>query len=117
VVDSIIIQSSPNCGPAPVGAALSAIAHDDSKIFVTTQFGNSLVVASTSTKQILETIPFSTPRSFGVKMNHDGSRVYVACANLQDQPGRVYVIDGFDFTKVDSVDVGLNSYGLNWHQH
>ncbi len=118
VVDSIIIQSSPNCNTsAPVGATLSAIAHDDSKIFVTTQFGNSLVVASTSTKQILETIPFSTPRSFGVKMNHDGTRVYVACANLQDQPGRIYVIDAINLVKLDSIDVGLNSYGLYWHQH
>ncbi len=117
VVDSIMIQGSPNCGPAPVGAALSAIAHDDSKIFVTTQFGNSLVVASTSTKQILATIPFSTPRSFGVRLNHDGSRVYVACANVQDQPGRIYVIDGINLVKLDSIDVGLNSFGLFWHEH
>ncbi len=121
VVDSIIIPAMANPVNDPNGVAtgptLSVISHDDSKIFVTTQWGNSLVVASTSTGAILKEIKFSTPRPFGVKMNHDGSRVYVACANVQDQPGRVYVIDGINLIKLDSVNVGLNSYGLYWHQH
>ena len=121
VVDSIIIPVTPNPANDPSGTAtgptLSAISHDDSKIFVTTQWGNSLVVASTSTGTILADIPFSTPRPFGVKTNHDGSRVFVACANITGQPGRVYVIDGINLVKLDSVDVGLNSFGLFWHQH
>ena len=119
VVDSIIIPyigGGSGC-TGVAGPSLSAISHDDSKIFVTTQCGNSLVVARTSDGQILADIPFSAPLSFGVKMNHDGSRVYVACANLPGQPGRVYVIDGNSLEKLDSVDVGLNSFGLFWHQH
>lgn len=116
VVDSIVLPITADClSAAPVGAALSAISHDDSKIFVTTQFGNSVIVVNTATKQVLAQIPFSTPRSFGVKINGDGSRVYVACANLQDQPGRIYVIDGINLVKLDSIDVGWNSYGLYWH--
>lgn len=118
VVDSIVLPITADCNSAaPVGAALSAISHDDSKIFVTTQYGNNLIVASTASKQVLAQIPFSTPRSFGVKMNGDGSRVYVACANLQNQPGRIYVIDAINMVKIDSIDVGLNSYGLYWHAH
>ncbi len=118
VVDSIIIPvvAAGGCS-GPAGPTLLAISHDDSKIFVTTQCGNSLVVARTSDGQILEDIPFSIERPFGVKMNHDGSRVYVACANVQGQPGRVYVIDGINLVKLDSIDVGLNSFGLYWHQH
>lgn len=118
VVDSIMIPIVPAGGCAsPAGPTLSAISHDDSKIYVTTQCGNSLVVARTSDGAILADIPFSIQRPFGVKLNHDGSRVYVACANVQDQPGRVYVIDGVKLVKLDSVDVGLNSYGLYWHAH
>ncbi|MGH8015004.1 MAG: YncE family protein, partial [Candidatus Zixiibacteriota bacterium] len=117
VIDSILIPiTSGGCSPA--GPTLSVLSHDDSKIYVTTQCGNSLVVANTSTKQILADIPFSTPRPFGVKINHDGSRVYVACANALDgQTGRIYVIDGINLVKIDSIDVGLNSYGLFWHAH
>lgn len=117
VVDSILIPYTVGCANAPAGPTLSALAHDDSKIFVTTQCGNSLVVARISDGQILADIPFSIQRPFGVKLNHDGSRVYVACANVQDQPGQVYIIDGVNLIKLDSIDVGLNSYGLYWHEH
>jgi DNA-binding beta-propeller fold protein YncE len=118
VVDSIVLPVSADClSSSPVGAALSAISHDDSKIYVTTQFGNNLIVVNTANKNVLAQIPFDIPRSFGVKLNGDGSRVYVACANLQGQPGRVYVIDAINLVKVDSIDVGLNSYGLYWHSH
>lgn len=118
VVDSIMIPIVPAGGcTGPAGPTLSAIAHDDSKIYVTTQCGNSLVVARTSDGAILRDIPFSIQRPFGVKLNHDGSKVFVACANAQDQPGRIYVIDGVNLEKIDSIDVGLNSYGLYWHEH
>ena len=117
VVDSIPMPVTPVCGYAPSGPTLSVLTHDDKKIFVTTQCGNSLIVASTQTKSILTTIDFSIDRPFGVKINHAGTKVFVACANVQDQPGEIYVIDAVNLVKLDSLGVGLNSFGLFWHEH
>ncbi|HEX2897994.1 MAG TPA: YncE family protein [candidate division Zixibacteria bacterium] len=117
VIDSVLIPFVAGCNYSPNGPTMSTIAHDDSKVYVTTQCGNSLVVISTATRQIITTILFSTDRAFGVTQNHDGSRVYVACANADGQPGRIYVIDGVNLEKLDSIDVGINSFGLYWHEH
>lgn len=117
VIDSVLIPQVAGCNYSPTGPTMSAIAHDDSKVYVTTQCGNSLVVISTATRQIIATIPFSIDRPFGVKLNHDGSKVFVACANVDGQPGRIYVINGVNLVKIDSIDVGINPFGLYWHEH
>ncbi|MEE8404621.1 MAG: hypothetical protein V3S17_04455, partial [candidate division Zixibacteria bacterium] len=114
IVDSVDIPvgvSSPLAGPT-----LLAISPNNEVVFVTTQIGNSVVAFNTSTGNILADIPFSTPSPFGICMSDDGSRVYVACIGLTDGNGRVYVIDGATYAKVDSIDVGELSYGLVWQK-
>lgn len=114
VIDSMIIPFvvDPNHTTAS-GPTLMAISPDNSKLFVTTQFGDVVVVVDLLT-QVKIQIPLSTPRPFGVKMNASGTKVFVACVNETNQPGRIYVIDGNTLLKIDSVDVGLNSFALAW---
>lgn len=96
------------------GPTLMAISPDNDVIYLTTRGGNSLVAFRVSTKQILANIPFSTPAPFGITISDDGSRIYVACVNLPTKQGRIYVIDGLTQTKIDSIDVGRESFGLIW---
>jgi DNA-binding beta-propeller fold protein YncE len=92
-----------------------ALAPDNDVVFVTTQFGNSIVVFRASTKEILADIPVATTGPFGITMSDDGSRVYAACRGVGlNEQGRVYVIDGESYVKLDSLDVGTASFGLIW---
>lgn len=113
-IDSIeipIMVSDPLAGPT-----LMAVSPDDQVVFVTTQVGSSVVVFSTATGSILADIPLSTPNPFGITMSDDGSRIYVACVGTPITDGRVYVINGNTFAKVDSLNVGGQSFGLVWHR-
>jgi DNA-binding beta-propeller fold protein YncE len=113
-VDSVEI---PVMGSDPVaGPSLMAVSPNDQVVFVTTQGGNSVVAFSTATGAILADIYFSTPYPFGITMTDDGSRVYVACVGTSISNGRVYVIDGNTFAIVDSLEVGIQSFGLVWHR-
>lgn len=114
IVDSVDIPVG--VSSALAGPTLLAISPNNEVVFVTTQIGNSVVAFNTSTGNILADIPFSTPSPFGICMSDDGSRVYVACIGLTDGNGRVYVIDGATYAKVDSIDVGNLSYGLVWQK-
>ena len=98
------------------GPTLMAISPDDDVVYVTNQLGNSMVAFRVSTKEILANIPFETVRTFGISMSDDGSRVYVAAIGepAVGNHGRVYIIDGTNQTKIDSLDVGNQSYGLIW---
>jgi DNA-binding beta-propeller fold protein YncE len=73
------------------------------------------VVIDPHTKAVLANIPFATPLTFGVNISDDNTRAYVACANEQDQRGRVYVIDTGTFKKIDSLLVGKNPYMAHYH--
>ena len=113
-IDSMIIPYTPDPNHLTTsGPTLMAISPDNSKLFVTTQFGNVVVVVDLNPKSMTQ-IPLSTPRPFGIKMNADGSKVFVACVNESNMPGSIYVIDGNTLMKIDSVVVGLNSFSLAW---
>ncbi|MBK7142364.1 MAG: beta-propeller fold lactonase family protein [bacterium] len=119
IVDSIMIPFSKTAeGPGKfAGPTLMDMTSDDSQLWVTTQWGNSVVVIDPQTKAVLANIPFSTPLAFGVNISDDDSRAYVACANEPDQRGRVYVINTTTFQKVDSILVGKNSFMAHYHAH
>lgn len=112
IVDSVDIPVVPTASPA--GPTLMAVSPDNRVVYVTTQWGNSVVAVDMITKQVLADIPLSVGRSFGITMSDDGSRIYVAATNLQNQTGRIYVLDGATNTMIDSLDVGTNSFGIYW---
>jgi YVTN family beta-propeller protein len=118
VVDSIIIPFDKSQeGPGKfAGPTLMDMTSDDSQLWVTTQWGNSVVVIDPPTKQVLADITFGTPLAFGVNISDDDSRAYVACANAPGELGRVYVINTETFAKVDSLLVGKNSYMAHYHR-
>lgn len=112
IVDSVAI---PSAGPGNVaGPTLLAITPDDGTVFVTTQAANSIVAINTATMQVVADIPVAAKSPFGIAVSDDGSRVYVACVGETSGHGRVYVIDARNYTKVDSIDVGVESFGLAW---
>jgi len=117
IVDSMAIPVTGHSGMA--GPMLMAISPDGSKVFVTTQMGNTLVVFNPVTKAVLANLHFETDSPFGVVVSDDGSRVYVTCVGdaFPFSRGRVYVIDGVTLAKLDSLDVGNQCYGIAWHAH
>lgn len=116
MLDSIAVPPS-GLGGEPGGPCLLRLSPDGSKLYVTTQRDNQLIVISTATRQIIKTITFSTPESFGVYTNDDGTRVYVACVNNANQNGRIYIINGINDTVLDSITVGKNPYMVHFHDH
>lgn len=119
IVDSIMIpfDKSQEGASKSAGPTLMDITSNDSQLWVTTQWGNSVVVINPQTKAVLANIHFSTPLAFGVNISDDDSRAYVACANQPDQQGRVYVINTQTFQKIDSILVGRNPYMAHYHGH
>lgn len=115
IVDSILNIPVDTTGTAFIfGPTLLAVSPDNDVVFVTTQGGNSVVAMRVSTNDTLANIPFSTPNPFGITMSDDGSRIYAACVGSAAGHGRVYVIDGSSYAKLDSIDVGKESFGLIW---
>ncbi|MFQ5607664.1 MAG: lactonase family protein [Candidatus Zixiibacteriota bacterium] len=96
------------------GPTLLAVSPDNDLVYLTTRGGNTVVVFRVSTMTVLAQIPLSVPYPFGIDISDDGSMVYVACVNTPTKQGRIYAIDGVTFAKVDSVDVGGESFGLAW---
>lgn len=117
IVDSIMIpfDHSHEGASKSAGPTLMDMTSDDNQLWVTTQWGNSVVVIDPHTKTVLANIPFSTPLAFGVNISDDNTRAYVACANESDQRGRVYVINTGTFQKIDSLLVGKNPYMAHYH--
>ncbi len=113
IVDSMTIPHVDPVGGNYFGPTLMTVSPDNSVIYTTTQWSNRVVGVNLETHEIVGDLSFETPRSFGISVSDDGSRVYVACVNVPVTGiGRVYAIDTRTFTKVDSVDVGKNSMGL-----
>lgn len=117
IVDSIMIPfSKAEEGSGKfAGPTLMDMTSDDSQLWVTTQWGNSVVVINPQTKAVLANISFATPLAFGVNISDDDSRAYIACANGFDQQGRVYIINTQTFQKVDSLLAGKNPYMAHFH--
>lgn len=112
VVDSIDVPVTP--GGLIYGPTLMAVHPNNTVVFVTTRGGNSVVAVDFATRQVVADIPLSTRFPFGITMSDDGSRVYAACVGEPFGTGMVYVIDGDSYTKVDSITVGAESFGLIW---
>jgi DNA-binding beta-propeller fold protein YncE len=112
IVDSISIPVRATTEPA--GPTLLAVSPDNDVVFVTTQFGNSVVAVRVSTKEVLADIPLSAIGPFGISMSDDGSRVYAACVSPGKAHAYTYVIDGNTYAKLDSLAVGQLNYGLIW---
>jgi DNA-binding beta-propeller fold protein YncE len=117
IVDSIMIpfDRSQEAAGKFAGPTLMDMTSNDAQLWVTTQWGNSVVVINPTTKQILADIPFGTPLAFGVNISDDDSRAYIACAGAPGENGRVYIIDTQTFTKVDSLLVGRNPFMAHYH--
>lgn len=113
VIDSVEIPGTIQ-GSETDGPTLLTISPDNSHLFITTRMNNFIAVVQTNPLQFVTTIEHETPVSFGIDISDDGSRVYAACINPHGAQGRIYVIDGNTFDKVDSIDVGKDSFGLRW---
>jgi YVTN family beta-propeller protein len=112
IVDSVDIPI--HATGEPSGPTLLAVLPDNDVVFASTQFGNSIVAVRMSTGDILLDSPVATLGPFGITMSDDGSRVYAASRGLKGDHGRVYVFDAINFTKIDSIDVGEENFGLIW---
>lgn len=117
VVDSIMIPfDNSQQGPGKfAGPTLLAMTEDNSQLWVSTYWGNSVVVVNPATKAVLANIPFATPSPFGVHLSDDQTRAYVACANAPNQRGRIYIINTLNLQKVDSIEAGRNPYMVHFH--
>ncbi len=112
IIDSVDI---PNNGLGFIsGPTLLAVSPDNSHVFVTTRLNNTITVIKTNPLELVTEIAHETPASFGIDISDDGSRIYAACINTPSTRGRIYVIDGKTFEKIDSLDVGRESFGLRW---
>lgn len=113
VIDSIMIPLASL--RTPFGPTLMLLSPDNTTLWVTNQWANSVSVINTTSRKVIADIIFEAGLAFGITQSGDGSRVYVACANVPGGAGRIYAIDGVTFEKTDSVDVGLNSFGIVWN--
>jgi YVTN family beta-propeller protein len=114
IVDSINIPVNSKSPSGTHGPTLMTVSPDNRKLYVTTQWGNSVVVVDLMTKQTLADIAFSANRPFGITMSSDGSRIYTCCVNSGQPNGWVYAINGNTDTKIDSLQVGQEPFGLIW---
>ncbi len=114
IVDSIIIPVDDGNEEGRRGPTYMTILPDNNTLFVTSQRATKVSVVKLATREVVKTIDFETPYSFGISSSSDGSRVYVSCTNARPAKGRVYVIDAATYEKVDSVTVGSEPYGLIW---
>ncbi|MFQ5498538.1 MAG: hypothetical protein ACE5FH_02595 [Candidatus Zixiibacteriota bacterium] len=113
IVDSIDIEHI-HSDRMPHGPTLMTVAPDNDVVWVTTQWSDHVFAVRRSDKATVAEHHLSVGRCFGITMSSDGSRVYAASVNFQNQPGRVYIFDGPTYAKIDSIDVGTNSFGLIW---
>jgi YVTN family beta-propeller protein len=97
----------------PAGPTLVELSPDDAYLYVTTQWDNSIIILRLATRTVFE-YPVEVGRTFGVTATDDGSRVYVTAAGVQNDFGRVYVIDGKTRNLIDSLNVGRNPFGIRW---
>jgi DNA-binding beta-propeller fold protein YncE len=113
IVDSIYLPINFDHVDDPAGPTLVELSPDDAYLYVTTQWDNSVIIVRLATRTVVE-YPVAVGRTFGVTATSDGSRVYIAAANVQNQNGRIYVLDGHSFDLIDSLDVGRNPFGIRW---
>lgn len=111
IIDSIVLAGVYSADPEPIYMTISP---DNNILFVANNKDSSMSVIRLSTLEVIKTVHFSTPKPFGISISDDGSRVYVGCTNKRPDRGMVYVIDGNNYIKVDSILTGSEPYGLQW---
>ena len=114
ILDSILIPVDDGAEEGTRGPTYMTLLPDNNTLFVTSHRATEVYVVKLATREIVETIDFETPFSFGISSSDDGSRVYVSCTNTRPNKGRVYVIDGSTYQKIDSITVGSEPFGLIW---
>lgn len=123
VVDSILVPVTiPGNPNLQAGPTLMKLTPDESQLWVTTQYGNSVLVIRTSDNAVWRSIPVGTNRPFGIDISGDGSMAYVACAadagpTDAERRSKVYMINTSTYAVVDSVVAGRNSFAVHWHGH
>ena len=111
IVDSIVLAGVHSADPEPIYLVISP---DNNFLYVANNKDSSMSVINLLTRQVVETVTFSTPKPFGISISDDGKRVYVGCTNTRPELGMVYIIDGETFEKIDSVTAGSEPFGLIW---
>lgn len=119
IVDSLSIPIT--AGVSTSGPAMAHVSHDGRYLYLSTKWGNSIVAVDLQTKQVTAEIPTAIGHTFGVAISGDDKRVYVAASGTPPAHGWVYEIDATTRAKIDSVEVGTDSWGLGWvgpgHSH
>lgn len=111
ILDSILLAGISTNNTEPIYMTISP---DNNILFVTNNNDASMSVIRLSTSEIIETVPFSTPKPFGISISDDGSRVYVTCTNTRPGLGMIYIMDGVTYEKLDSITAGSEPFGLIW---
>ena len=111
IIDSIVLAGVYSPDPEPIYMEISP---DNNFLYVANNKDSSMSVINLLSRQVIETVPFSTPKPFGITISEDGKRVYVGCTNTRPALGMVYIIDGETFEKIDSVTCGSEPFGLIW---
>ncbi len=116
IIDTIaipIVSHGATSGPTQL-----YISPSGSRLYVSTFYGNSLVVVdlSSASRPVIADIPVGA-LSFGIATNDNGSTVYVACANeAAGTPGHIYVIDGINNVVTDSITAGNRPFMVHFHE-
>lgn len=112
IIDSIAIPVTQ--GISTSGPAMIHHSHNGNYLFLTTKWGNTLVVVSLATRSVVAEIPIGAGHPFGVATSDDDSRVYVAASGQPPGHGYMYEIDVATMKLLDSVEVGVDSWGIGW---
>jgi DNA-binding beta-propeller fold protein YncE len=112
IVDSIAIPVTQ--GTSVSGPAMIHHSHNGNFLVLTTRWGNTVVVVDLIQHRAVAEIPIGAGHPFGIAMSDDDSRIYVAASGQPPQHGYTYEIDATKFNIIDSVEVGVDSWGIGW---
>jgi YVTN family beta-propeller protein len=119
IIDSIDIPiTEHNPDPFLSGPTLLQISPAGSRLYISTYYGNSLVVIdlSTASRPVVANIPVGA-LSFGIATTDNGSTIYVACANeAAAAPGHIYVVNATNNTVQDSITAGMRPFMVHFHE-
>jgi YVTN family beta-propeller protein len=112
IIDSIAIPIT--TGISTSGPAMIHHSHSGNYLFLTTKWGNTLVVVDLATRSVVAEIPIGAGHPFGVATSDDDKHVYVAASGQPPNHGFMYDIDVAQLKIIDSVEVGVDSWGIGW---
>lgn len=109
-VDIIDVVSRTVVGTIPISgsAAALALSADGTRLYVTSDSGNSITVISTATNHVVGSPIAVGTNPTGIAVSPDGARVYV----LNQGSANVSIIDAASKAIIGTVPVGSFSYGI-----